>query len=49
MAHKTGEWDVVARHAKKLNLSLPFVNRAFNEAVSWAHQMTAAAPREQWS
>jgi c-di-GMP-related signal transduction protein len=45
VSRETGEWDVVARHAKKLNLSLPFVNRAFNEAVSWAHQMTAA-PRE---
>jgi hypothetical protein len=48
VSRETGEWDVVARHAKKLNLSLPFVNRAFNEAVSWAHQMTAA-PREPQS
>jgi c-di-GMP-related signal transduction protein len=44
---EAGEWDVVARHAKKLNLSLPFVNRAFNEAVSWAHQMTTAVPSEK--
>lgn len=42
VARETGEWDVVAKHAKKLNLSLPFVNRAFNQAVSWAHQMTRA-------
>lgn len=47
LAREAGEWDVVARHAKKLNVSLPFVNRAFNEAVSWAHQMTSAAPNEQ--
>ena len=46
VSRETGEWDVVARHAKKLNLSLAFVNRAFNEAVAWAHQMTTAAPRE---
>jgi EAL and modified HD-GYP domain-containing signal transduction protein len=46
VSREAGEWDVVARHAKKLNLSLPFVNRAFNEAVSWAHQMTTDAPRE---
>jgi EAL and modified HD-GYP domain-containing signal transduction protein len=46
VSRETGEWDVVARHAKKLNLSLPFVNRSFNEAVSWAHQMTTDAPRE---
>jgi len=49
VSRETGEWDVVARHAKKLNLSLPFVNRAFNEAVSWAHQMTTAAPKEKQS
>lgn len=47
VAREEGEWDVVARHAKKLNLSLPFVNRAFNEAVSWAHQMTRAFPDEK--
>jgi len=42
VAREAGEWDVVARYARKLNLSLPFVNRAYNEAVKWAHQMTAA-------
>lgn len=42
VARETGEWDVVARFAKKLNLSLPFVNRAYNDAVTWAHQMTTA-------
>jgi c-di-GMP-related signal transduction protein len=47
VSREAGEWDVVARHAKKLNLSLPFVNRAFNEAVSWAHQMTTAVPSEK--
>ena len=46
VSREEGEWDVVARHAKKLNLSLPAVNRAYNEAVSWAHQMTTAVPRE---
>ena len=47
IARETGEWDVVARHAKTLNLSLPFVNRSYNEAVSWAHQMTNAEPNEK--
>jgi len=47
VSREAGEWDIVARHAKKLNLSLPFVNRAFNEAVGWAHQMTTAAPQEK--
>jgi hypothetical protein len=44
---EAGEWDVVARHAKKLNLSLAFVNRGFNDAVSWAHEMTTAVPSEK--
>lgn len=47
LAREAGEWDVVARHAKKLNLSLPFVNRAFNEAVGWAHQMTSSGSSEK--
>ena len=45
LAREAGEWDVVARHCKLLNLSLPFVNRAYNEAVAWAHQMTSTAPK----
>jgi hypothetical protein len=47
VSREAGEWDVVARHAKKLNVSLPFVNRSFNNAVSWAHQMTTAVPSEK--
>jgi c-di-GMP-related signal transduction protein len=47
VSRETGEWDVVARHAKKLNMSLPFVNRSFNDAVSWAHQLTTAGPGEK--
>ncbi len=44
LAREAGEWDVVARQAKVLNLSLPFVNRSYNEAVTWAHQLTAETP-----
>lgn len=47
VSREAGERDVVARHAKKLNLSLPFVNRTFNDAVSWAHHMTSAAPNDK--
>ena len=47
VARESGEWDVVAKVAKKLNLSLPFVNRSFNEALTWAHQMTTSSPRPQ--
>jgi EAL and modified HD-GYP domain-containing signal transduction protein len=47
IARETGEWDIVARQARMLNLSLAFVNRAYNEAVTWAHQMTSAAPQQK--
>lgn len=46
LSREAGEWDVVARQAKKLGVSLPFVNRAYNEAVIWARQMTTAIPSE---
>jgi EAL and modified HD-GYP domain-containing signal transduction protein len=49
VAREAGEWDVVAKVAKKLNLSLPFVNRSFNEALTWAHQMTNSSSRQQQS
>jgi len=47
VARETGDWGEVATHAKKLNLSLPFVNRAYNEAMTWGHQMTSAAPQSE--
>ena len=47
VAREAGEWDVVAKVAKQLNLSLPFVNRSYNEALTWAHQMTTSSPRPQ--
>lgn len=49
VAREAGEWDVVAKVAKRLNLSLPFVNRSFNEALTWAHQMTTSSPQPQKS
>lgn len=41
LAREAGEWEEVTALAKKLNLSLPFVNRAYTESVSWAREMTA--------
>ncbi|HZC23899.1 MAG TPA: hypothetical protein VE866_11220, partial [Candidatus Binatia bacterium] len=41
LAREAGEWEQVTALAKKLNLSLPFVNRAYTESVSWAREMTA--------
>lgn len=39
VAREIGEWEDVAALAKPLNLSLPFVNRAYNEAIGWAREM----------
>ena len=44
VAREEGDWEEVTAQAKKLNLSLPFVNRAYNEAMQWGRQMTAAVP-----
>lgn len=44
VARELGEWETVTILARKLNLSLPFVNRAYNEAMAWARQMTSTAP-----
>jgi hypothetical protein len=46
VAREAGDWEAVTAQARKLNLSLLFVNRAYNEAMSWAHQMTSAIPRK---
>ena len=36
LARELGEWEDVAPLARKLNLSLPFVNRMYNTAMLWA-------------
>lgn len=46
LAREQGDWEDVIAHAKKMNLSLPQVNRAFNEAMAWAREMTVAAPSQ---
>ena len=46
LARESGDWERVTAQTKKLNLSLPFVNRTYNNAMTWAHQMTSAVPRE---
>lgn len=43
MARESGDWETVTALARNLALSLPFVNRSYNEAISWAHQMNSAA------
>jgi c-di-GMP-related signal transduction protein len=44
VAREGGDWEEVTAQAKRLNLSLPFVNRAYHEAMQWGHQMTSAVP-----
>src|SRR5581483_11053507 len=44
VAREEGDWEEVTAQARRLNLSLPFINRAYNEAMQWGHQMTAAIP-----
>jgi c-di-GMP-related signal transduction protein len=40
LARESGNWEQVTVQARKLKLSLPFVNRSFNESMEWARQMT---------
>lgn len=47
VARDEGDWEEVTAQAKKLNLSLAFVNRAYTEALQWGHQMTSAIPANQ--
>lgn len=42
VAREEGDWEEVTAQAKQLNLSLPFVNRSYNEAMQWGRQMTSA-------
>lgn len=46
IAREAGDWQKVTGLGKKLDLSLYFINSAYNEAMRWAHQMTSAAPTE---
>jgi len=43
LARELGEWEEIAPVAKKLNLSLPFVNRTYNSAMLWASAFGANA------
>jgi c-di-GMP-related signal transduction protein len=47
MAREKGDWERVATYAGKLNLTFPFVNQAYIEAMQWAYQMTRAANSQE--
>ena len=42
VAREEGDWEEVTVQASKLNLSLSLVNRAYNGAMQWGHQMTSS-------
>ncbi|HTZ81735.1 MAG TPA: HDOD domain-containing protein [Candidatus Acidoferrales bacterium] len=44
LAREEGNWEVVAVHANKISLPLSCVNRAYNEAMLWAREVTAERP-----
>jgi EAL and modified HD-GYP domain-containing signal transduction protein len=44
LAREGGDWEEVTVLAKKLNLSLPSVNRAYNDAMCWAREVTSGPP-----
>jgi len=45
VAREAGDWEGVTAQTKKINLSLPFINRTYNEAMAWAHQLTSTVSR----
>jgi len=42
VAREAGEWEAVNRLGKQLDLSLYFINKTYNEAMRWAHEITSA-------
>jgi c-di-GMP-related signal transduction protein len=47
VAREAGDWKSVTNLGKELNLSLYCVDKTFNEAMRWAHDVTSAVRREQ--
>jgi c-di-GMP-related signal transduction protein len=46
VAREAGDWQTVTKLGKELNLSLYFVNKTYNEAMRWAHEVTSAMPKD---
>jgi c-di-GMP-related signal transduction protein len=46
VAREDGDWGLVTRLGKQLNLSLSSVAEASNQAMRWAHEITSAARPE---
>ncbi len=43
VAREAGDWGLVTRLGKQLNLSLSFIAETSNQAMRWAHEITNAA------
>jgi c-di-GMP-related signal transduction protein len=43
VAREDGDWGLVTRLGKQLNLSLSFIAETSNQAMRWAHDITSAA------
>ena len=46
VAREAGDWGLVTRLGKQLNLSLSFIAETSNQAMRWAHEITSAARPE---
>jgi c-di-GMP-related signal transduction protein len=46
VAREVGDWGLVTRLGKQLNLSLSFIAENSNQAMRWAHEITSAARPE---
>jgi EAL and modified HD-GYP domain-containing signal transduction protein len=42
LAREAGDWEAVTKLAKPLDLSLSQINKTYNEAMRWAHEITSA-------
>jgi c-di-GMP-related signal transduction protein len=47
VAREVGDWGLVTRLGKELNLSLSFVAEMSNQAMRWAHEITSAGRAAQ--
>lgn len=47
VAREAGNWELVTKLGKELNLSLYFMSESYNEAMRWAHQATSVVRPSQ--
>jgi EAL and modified HD-GYP domain-containing signal transduction protein len=47
VAREAGNWELVTKLGKELDLSLYFMSESYNEAMRWAHQATSVVRRAQ--